>query len=96
MIERSVAMGNSNFPTASLSSRELEVLQLIVEGNSNVEIAAALYISVGTVKTHIRNILSKLNVNHRTQAAVFALRHGLARFPTYVFSENDIAVLNHL
>ncbi|MBD3884844.1 response regulator transcription factor [Phormidium tenue FACHB-886] len=66
-------------PTA-LSPRELEVLQLVVEGDSNAEIAKKLYISLGTVKTHIRNILNKLNVNHRTQAAVFALRLGLVRF----------------
>jgi two-component system, NarL family, response regulator LiaR len=60
-----------------LSSRELEVLKLMVEGYRNSDIAAALYLSPGTVKTHVRNILSKLGAAHRTQAAVFALRHGL-------------------
>jgi two-component system, NarL family, response regulator LiaR len=60
-----------------LTSRELEVLELIVAGRNNADIAAALYISVGTVKTHVRNILNKLCVSDRTQAAVRALRSGL-------------------
>ncbi|KAB8330777.1 response regulator transcription factor [Scytonema tolypothrichoides VB-61278] len=63
--------------TSQLSSRELEVLKLIVEGRSNPEIAAELYMSVSTVKTHIRNIMNKLAVNDRVQAAVVALRNGL-------------------
>ncbi len=60
-----------------LTQRELEVLQLIVEGASNAEIAQKLYITVGTVKTHVRNILNKLCADDRTQAAVRALRSGL-------------------
>lgn len=60
-----------------LTERELEVLQLIVEGASNAEIADKLYITVGTVKTHVRNILNKLCADDRTQAAVRALRSGL-------------------
>lgn len=62
-----------------LTSRELEVLTLIVDGNSNAEIAQQLYITVGTVKTHVRNILNKLCVSDRTQIAVRALRAGLIR-----------------
>ncbi|BAC92345.1 response regulator [Gloeobacter violaceus] len=62
-----------------LTERELEVLQLIVEGRSNQDIADQLYITVGTVKTHVRNILSKLCADDRTQAAVTALRAGLVR-----------------
>lgn len=62
-----------------LTERELEVLQLIVEGCSNAEIAKALYITVGTVKTHVRNILNKLCANDRTQAAVQALRSGIIK-----------------
>ncbi|MBD1866904.1 response regulator transcription factor [Cyanobacteria bacterium FACHB-471] len=62
---------------APLSVRELEVLQLIVEGCSNAEIGQRCYITVGTVKTHVRNILNKLSVDDRTQAAVRALRGGL-------------------
>lgn len=60
-----------------LTDRELEVLQLIVEGYSNAAIADKLYITVGTVKTHVRNILNKLCADDRTQAAVRALRSGL-------------------
>lgn len=60
-----------------LTERELEVLELIVEGASNAEIAQKLYITVGTVKTHVRNILNKLCADDRTQAAVRALRSGL-------------------
>lgn len=62
-----------------LTERELEVLQLIVEGYSNAAIAEKLYITVGTVKTHVRNILNKLCADDRTQAAVRALRSGLVR-----------------
>jgi DNA-binding NarL/FixJ family response regulator len=62
---------------ANLSQRELEVLKLMVEGYSNPEIAARLYLSANTVKTHVRNIMNKLSVDDRVQAAVVALRSGL-------------------
>ena len=64
--------------TYPLTKRELEILQLIVDGCSNAAIAERLYITVGTVKTHVRNILNKLAAEDRTQAAVRALRSGLA------------------
>ncbi|MBF2078385.1 MAG: response regulator transcription factor [Synechococcales cyanobacterium T60_A2020_003] len=60
-----------------LSQRELEVLTLMVEGRSNTEIAAELYLSPNTVKTHVRGIMNKLAVDDRVQAAVVALRAGL-------------------
>ena len=60
-----------------LSPRELEVLKLMVEGLSNPEIAAQLYLSPNTVKTHVRGIMNKLAVDDRVQAAVVALRAGL-------------------
>lgn len=60
----------------ALSVRELEVLQLIVEGLTNSEIGQRLFLSVDTVKTHVRHIMEKLAVSDRTQAAVKALRHG--------------------
>lgn len=60
-----------------LTKRELEILALIVQGDTNSEIADKLYLTVGTVKTHLRNIFNKLNVSDRTQAAVIALRAGL-------------------
>jgi DNA-binding NarL/FixJ family response regulator len=86
---RSVYAGKSRIPASvaerlaermsapSLTTRETEVLQLIVGGNSNKEIAAALYISEATVKTHINSLLSKLGVTDRTQAATTALQRGI-------------------
>jgi DNA-binding NarL/FixJ family response regulator len=62
-----------------LTERELEVLELIVAGFSNAQIASELYITVGTVKTHVCNILNKLSASDRTQAAVRALRTGLVQ-----------------
>jgi len=60
-----------------LTKRELEVLQLIAEGFSNRELAQALTISEKTVKKHVSSILSKLNLADRTQAAIYAYKHGL-------------------
>ena len=60
-----------------LSQREHEVLRLMVDGLSNPEIAAKLYLSPNTVKTHVRGIMNKLAVDDRVQAAVVALRTGL-------------------
>ena len=64
-------------PCPDLSSRELEILNLIVEGMSNKEIASALSITESTVKNHVNSILSKLRVSDRTQAATTALRRGI-------------------
>jgi DNA-binding NarL/FixJ family response regulator len=61
----------------TLSSREHEVLELLVEGLSNQQMAARLFITHETVKTHMRHIMEKLVVSDRTQAAVKALREGL-------------------
>jgi NarL family two-component system response regulator LiaR len=61
-----------------LTARELEVVQLVALGNSNQEIARALFISDKTVKTHISNILAKLGLQDRTQLAIHALKTGLA------------------
>jgi DNA-binding NarL/FixJ family response regulator len=66
--------------TPALTDRETEVLRLIVGGNSNKEIAAALFISEATVKTHINSLLSKLGVSDRTQAATTALQRGIVHF----------------
>ncbi len=62
-----------------LSPRELEVLQLIVKGQSNKEIGATLGLAENTVKNHVKMILEKLDVADRTQAATTALQRGLAR-----------------
>jgi NarL family two-component system response regulator LiaR len=64
--------------TDPLTERELDVLKLIAQGNSNRQIAESLVISEMTVRTHVSNILSKLHLASRTQAALFALREGLA------------------
>ena len=60
-----------------LTARELEVLELIVKGQSNKEIGVSLQISEATVKSHVNNLLSKLGVTDRTQAATTALQRGL-------------------
>ena len=61
-----------------LTPRESQVLRLIAMGLSNQEIADSLEISVETVKEHVQNILRKMSLNDRTQAAVWAIRHGMA------------------
>ena len=63
---------------AGLTERELEVLRLIARGMSNKQIARELVLSEKTVKTHVSNILAKLHVADRTQAALYAVREGLA------------------
>jgi DNA-binding NarL/FixJ family response regulator len=63
---------------STLTDREREVLELITDGRSNREIARALVLSEKTVKTHVSNILMKLDLADRTQAALWAVRHGLA------------------
>ena len=62
---------------ADLTERELDVLRLVARGNSNKEIAEALVIAEGTVKSHVSNILSKLHLAHRTQAALYAIKRRL-------------------
>ncbi|MDX2733504.1 MULTISPECIES: response regulator transcription factor [Streptomyces] len=63
---------------STLTDREREVLGLIADGRSNREIARALVLSEKTVKTHVSNILMKLDLSDRTQAALWAVRHGVA------------------
>jgi len=70
----------SRMPDSDLSSRELEVLNLLVNGKSNKEIANHLGVTEATVKSHVSTILMRLNVEDRTQAAVTALRRGLVHF----------------
>jgi two-component system, NarL family, response regulator LiaR len=71
----------SDLPPAAepLTERELDVLRLLAQGLSNEEIAESLYIAKRTVTTHVSNILGKLHLANRTQAALYALREGLAR-----------------
>lgn len=86
---RSVSRGETYFPASitrklearkeqkSLTDRELEVLQLIVDGCSNKEIMARLELSASTVRVHVSNMLEKLGVLDRTQAAVAAVKRGI-------------------
>jgi two-component system NarL family response regulator len=64
-------------PRSELTPRELEVLQLIVKGRSNREIGEALFVTEGTVKIHVNNLLGKLGVSDRTQAATAAIKRGI-------------------
>ncbi len=65
---------------ATLTSREMEVLKLVAQGRSNQEIAEQLVISISTAKAHVSNILSKLHLSDRTQAAAYAWESGLMRW----------------
>ncbi len=67
-----------SLPHHELTKRELEVLSLIGEGKTNQEIGDALFIGIKTVKTHVSNVLSKLDVSDRTLAAIYANRHNLS------------------
>jgi DNA-binding NarL/FixJ family response regulator len=77
MPEKTKSYQNRQRYNADLTDRELEVLQLIVSGKSNKEIADELKITVHTVKAHVGSIIQKLAVDDRTQAAVKALRDGI-------------------
>jgi len=72
-----VSLDNKSKEENNLTTRELEVLELIADGMINKEIAAKLYISEKTVKNHVSNIFKKLNVSDRTQAAIYAFKHNL-------------------
>lgn len=63
--------------TDALSKREIQVLELIAEGNFNKEIAEKLFISEKTVKNHVSSIFKKINVSDRTQAAIYAIKNGI-------------------
>ncbi|MDX2213882.1 MAG: response regulator transcription factor [Oculatellaceae cyanobacterium bins.114] len=69
----------SDQPIANLTKRELEILHLIVKGQTNNEIGKTLYLSPYTIKCHVRNIMNKLAVDDRVQIAVRALRSGLVK-----------------
>ena len=68
---------NTHLPHEDLTSREIEILLLMAEGKTNQDIADELFIALKTVKTHVSNILSKLNVQDRTQAVIYAFKHSL-------------------
>ncbi|HZH61229.1 MAG TPA: response regulator transcription factor [Metabacillus sp.] len=66
-------------PHDQLTSREMEILMLMTEGKTNQEIADELFIALKTAKTHVSNILSKLDVQDRTQAVIYAFKHSLVK-----------------
>ncbi|MFH9227455.1 response regulator [Streptomyces lydicus] len=68
-------------PPDGLTAREVEVLRLVAEGQSNPEIARTLHVSTATVKTHINNLFAKAGLRDRAQAIRYAYRHGLAQPP---------------
>lgn len=70
--------GTERAPHDELTAREMEILLLIAKGKTNQDISDELFIALKTVKTHVSNILSKLGVDDRTQAAVYAFQNGLA------------------
>ncbi|WP_462408756.1 response regulator transcription factor [Neobacillus sp. Marseille-QA0830] len=70
---------SQHLPHEELTSRELEILLLMAEGKTNQEIADELFIALKTVKTHVSNILSKLGVQDRTQAVIYAFKHSLIK-----------------
>jgi DNA-binding NarL/FixJ family response regulator len=81
MVSLSAPGGPASDPFADLSPRETEILRLIAEGRANKEIARRLTISERTARTHVSNILRKLGLTSRTQAALLAVREGLAAPP---------------
>jgi DNA-binding NarL/FixJ family response regulator len=76
-VMRNIGFGRRNQEHEKITARELEVLKLAAVGDSNLQIAASLQISVNTVKAHLKSILEKLNLENRTQLAAYAAQKGL-------------------
>lgn len=78
-VTKTAPVNSTSLEQELLTDREREVLQRMAAGESNADIARTLYVSEGTVKTHVHSILQKLNANDRTQAVVWAFRHGFVQ-----------------
>lgn len=74
----------------SLTEREIEILQMVAKGLTNQQIADTLFLSERTVRTHITNILAKLRLDNRTQAALYALKEGIAHLPYTTDGEENV------
>jgi DNA-binding NarL/FixJ family response regulator len=72
--------GDAEFPD-ELTAREVEVLRLLAIGRTNKDVSLVLAISLNTVATHVRSILNKTRCANRTEAAAYAIRHGLQQTP---------------
>ena len=72
-------MRKPSLPHEELTAREMEILLLMTQGKTNQEIADELFIALKTVKTHVSNLVSKLDVQDRTQAVIYAFKHKLAQ-----------------
>ncbi len=75
---------------SALTEREIEILGMVAQGRTNQQIADELFLSERTVRTHITNILAKLHLENRTQAALYALRSGIAHLPYASADPNEI------
>ncbi|MDQ3156545.1 MAG: response regulator transcription factor [Actinomycetota bacterium] len=82
LLEEFVQISRPHTPNSGLTNRELEVLRQVAKGMSNREIAAELFISENTVKNHIRNLLEKLQMKSRMEAAMYAVRSKLVEDTT--------------
>jgi NarL family two-component system response regulator LiaR len=79
LMDEVTAPARGRDPAAGLTAREMEVLRLVAQGRTNAEIATELVITERTVKAHVSNLLGKLHLSDRTQAAIYAWREGLMR-----------------
>ena len=75
---RNFHTSSETFDPVPLTAREMEILRLVAQGKSNKEIAGNLVIAEETVHTHVSNVLNKLHLASRTQAALYALKEGIA------------------
>ncbi len=80
--EGSRPAGQASRPKTDVSPREMEILSLIAQGKSNKQIGVQLDLAENTVKNHLKNILEKLHLENRVQAAIYAVRHGLGTPPS--------------
>jgi two-component system response regulator DegU len=77
----SLRRGISQINSAKLTPREVDVLRLLAQGLDNQNIASRLFLTTRTIQNHVSNIYSKLDVSNRTEAALFAIQHGISQAP---------------